>query len=222
MKLTIKEIIDNAIDEMQRAQETIKYLYEILGEPICSNESISDDEILIDDMNKSIERLATIENTILVALNAAVYAGNIETSEKGFINDFGADSLSHRAEYLAFAEQYDLPYGDDGLIATDCVYDDVSEYMWSTYVSNEKQEETENYRKFKEALVNTISAEALEEYILGNPDDLMRMNAEDVIEKITTSKRCPKCGKILYLSDLPQYDYVCTYCDENFYECEVK
>ena len=84
------------------------------------------------------KRLATIENIILVALNAAVYAGNIEASEKGFINDFGADSLSHRGEYLAFAEQYDLPYDDDGLIATDCVYNDVSEYMWSTYATEEE------------------------------------------------------------------------------------
>ena len=136
MKLTIKEIINNAIDEMQRAQETIKDLYESLGEPIGEG-PVTDDEQLINDMSDSIERLATIENIILVALNAAVYAGNIEASEKGFINDFGADSLSHRAEYLAFAEQYDLPYDDDGLIATDCVYDDVSEYMWSTYATEE-------------------------------------------------------------------------------------
>ena len=90
------------------------------------------------NMNESIERLATIENTILVALNAAVYAGNIEASGKGFIDDFGADSLSHRFEYLAFAEQYDLPYDDDGLIATDCVYNNVSEYMWSTYATEEE------------------------------------------------------------------------------------
>lgn len=139
MKLTVKEIINNAIDEMQRAQETIKYLYESLGEPIGSGESITDDEMLIEDMSNSIERLATIENTILVALNAAVYAGNIEASDKGFINDFGADSLSHRAEYLAFAEQYDLPYQDDGLIATDCVYDDVSKYIWNTYATKEEE-----------------------------------------------------------------------------------
>ena len=138
MKLTIKEIINNAIDEMQRAQETIKNLYESLGEPIGSGKAVTDDELLIEDMNSSIEQLATIENTILVALNAAVYAGNIEASGKGFIDDFGADSLSHRAEYLAFAEQYDLPYQDDGLIATDCVYDDVSEYMWSTYATEEE------------------------------------------------------------------------------------
>ncbi len=139
MKLTIKEIINNAIDEMQRARETIGYLHECLGEPIGDGVAMTDDEILIDDMNKSIERLATIENTILVALNAAVYAGNIEASGRGFVDDFGADSLSHRAEYLAFAEQYDLPYDDDGLIATDCVYDNVSEYMWSTYATEEEQ-----------------------------------------------------------------------------------
>lgn len=139
MKLTVKEIISNAIDEMQRAQETIKDLYESLGEPIGSGKSITDDELLIEDMNSSIERLATIEDTILVALNAAVYAGNIEADGKGFINDFGADSLSHRAEYLAFAEQYDLPYDDDGLIATDCVYDEVSQYMWSTYATEEEE-----------------------------------------------------------------------------------
>lgn len=137
MKLTIKEIISNAIDEMQRAREAIGYLHECVGEPIGDGKAVTDDEILIDDINKSIERLATIEDTILVALNAAVYAGNIEADGKGFINDFGADSLSHRFEYLAFAEQYDLPYNDDGLIATDCVYDDVSEYMWSTYATEE-------------------------------------------------------------------------------------
>lgn len=28
--------------------------------------------------------------------------------------------------------------------------------------------------------------------------------------------KCPKCGRQLYLSDLPQYDYVCPWCDENF------
>lgn len=138
MKLTIKEIINNAIDELQRARESIGYLHECIGELISDGYPMTDDEILINDMNKSIERLATIENTILVALNAAVYAGNIEASGKGFVDDFGADSLSHRAEYLAFAEQYDLPYNDNGLIATDCVYNNVSEYIWSIYATKEE------------------------------------------------------------------------------------
>lgn len=138
MKLTIKEIINNAIDELQRAQETIEDLQSECRDHLGIDGTLTDTEILIDDMNSSIERLATIENTILVALNAAVYAGNIEASGKGFVNDFGADSLSHRFEYLAFAEQYDLPYDDNGLIATDCVYDNVSEYMWATYATEEE------------------------------------------------------------------------------------
>lgn len=52
---------------------------------------------------------------------------------------------------------------------------------------------------------------------------------EDVVEpfgKITnelrTDKECPRCGCYLFKSDLPQYDYVCAECDENFYESEVK
>lgn len=138
MKLTVKEIIGNAIDDLQRAQETIQDLQLECRDHLGTDGTLTDTEVLIEDINNSIERLATIENTILVALNAAVYAGNIEASEKGFINDFGADSLSHRGEYLAFAEQYDLPYDDDGLIATDCVYDNVSEYMWSTYATEEE------------------------------------------------------------------------------------
>ena len=139
MKLTIKEIINNAIDEMQRAKESIQDLQIECRDHLGIDGTLTDTEILINDMNNSIERLSTIENTILVALCAAVYAGNIEASDKGFQHDFGADSLSHRAEYLAFAEQYDLPYDDDGLIATDCVYDNVSEYMWSTYAENEEE-----------------------------------------------------------------------------------
>lgn len=138
MKLTIKEIINNAIDEMQRAQEIIEDLQSECRDHLGIDGTLTDTEILIDDMNSSIERLTTIEDTILVALNAAVYAGNIEASGKGFANDFGADSLSHRFEYLAFAEQYDLPYNDNGLIATDCVYDNVSEYMWATYATEEE------------------------------------------------------------------------------------
>lgn len=43
-----------------------------------------------------------------------------------------------------------------------------------------------------------------------------------VIEKCHTGRECPHCGCFVFKSDLPQYDYVCVECDENFYECEVK
>ena len=52
---------------------------------------------------------------------------------------------------------------------------------------------------------------------------------EDVVEPLVkvqnillTNKECPHCGFYLFQSDLPQYDYVCAECDENFYESEVK
>ena len=52
---------------------------------------------------------------------------------------------------------------------------------------------------------------------------------EDVIRPLEsfakdclTDKVCPKCGRNLYVSDIEDYEYVCTYCNENFYECEIK
>lgn len=38
----------------------------------------------------------------------------------------------------------------------------------------------------------------------------------DYIEKTETERVCPRCGNPLFKSDLPQYDYICTACDENF------
>ena len=43
----------------------------------------------------------------------------------------------------------------------------------------------------------------------------------EVIRKLQTKKECPRCGCALYLCDLPQYNYVCAECDENFEEFEV-
>ena len=43
----------------------------------------------------------------------------------------------------------------------------------------------------------------------------------EVIKKCKTDKVCPHCGNSLYLSDLPQYSYVCPECDENFYNIEA-
>ncbi len=87
---------------------------------------------------------------------------------------------------------------------------------------SEEQKETEGYKMFKNILAENISAEALEQYDLGNSDELLRENVSDVVMRIATDKICPKCGSNLFFSDLPKYDYVCTLCDENFYECEVK
>lgn len=46
-------------------------------------------------------------------------------------------------------------------------------------------------------------------------------NVRPIIKELLTEKTCPHCKTFLFKSDTPQYDYVCTECDENFYECEV-
>lgn len=37
-----------------------------------------------------------------------------------------------------------------------------------------------------------------------------------IISDLRTKQLCPHCGTHLYKSDLPQYDYICVFCDENF------
>ena len=38
----------------------------------------------------------------------------------------------------------------------------------------------------------------------------------EAIKKLRTDQPCPHCDINLYKSDLPQYDFICPYCDENF------
>lgn len=42
-----------------------------------------------------------------------------------------------------------------------------------------------------------------------------------VLRECQTEKSCPSCKQDLFLSDLPQYDYLCVECEENFVEGEV-
>ena len=131
--LSVKEIIENAQSELTQAIETIKELQAQVGTPIGEAESVTETEMLVYDMEQSIERLTNVEYTIICAIMAGVYAGNIESEGKGFFNDFGADSITHCYEYLNLAEQYELPWDEHNEIATDCVHNDISDLMWSNY-----------------------------------------------------------------------------------------
>lgn len=42
------------------------------------------------------------------------------------------------------------------------------------------------------------------------------------MRKYITNFTCPKCGRKLFTSDLEEYAFVCTDCDENFYRMEVR
>lgn len=83
------------------------------------------------------------------------------------------------------------------------------------------EDETENYKKFKEILVNNIGAPTLVNFDDEN-DDALVIIVHNIVKELLTDKRCPHCDAPLYCSDLPDYEYVCIECEENFYECEVK
>lgn len=93
-----------------------------------------------------------------------------------------------------------------------------------------------NYERYREAkcdlgLTDIVNAfdyiQALMRHV--PQDSPLREYYEDVIKPLDnfvsnciTAKECPKCERNLFYSDVEDYEYVCTYCDENFYKCEVK
>ena len=99
-----------------------------------------------------------------------------------------------------------------------------------------KEFQTKNFLKCQEevskiGLMNLIKAydyiHLLSQFIPHNNEVLDELRdivipLEETIEECRTNKECPHCRSLLYLSDLPQYDYVCCGCYENFYESEVK
>lgn len=41
------------------------------------------------------------------------------------------------------------------------------------------------------------------------------------LDRFSAEAVCPRCGRRLFLSDLPQYAYVCYDCDENYFDVET-
>lgn len=165
--LTVKDIINNAIDELQRAKDIISNGGE------RSLDSLEDHEAeLFDDIDMSIERLSTIENTILVALVAAVYAGNLEAEHEGFMVDF-AESLGHLQEYLAIAEQYDSTYTADSEDMRNDIYHiiekkyriaDISLPTSVTINASDLVADVDDYFETEEELVDIVSEHLSDTY----------------------------------------------------------
>ena len=87
------------------------------------------------------------------------------------------------------------------------------------------KDRTENFKKHREVMgdisISTIVkvVEFLEHYCMNC--DSFDLDEEldsltDVVKELRTQYPCRHCSRYLYLSDLPQYDYLCVYCDENF------
>ena len=81
--------------------------------------------------------------------------------------------------------------------------------------------ETENYKKFRDTLADNISVPALVNFDDEKNDELVII-VHNIVKELLTDKKCPHCDAPLYLSDLPDYEYVCIECEENFYGIEVK
>lgn len=89
-----------------------------------------------------------------------------------------------------------------------------------------------NHELFIETLQETVNLSDIEEAVKLLRDEsntiesklskvIMANVLEDFLDRIETDKKCPRCGKNLYLSDLPGYDYLCTDCQENYSRCEL-
>ena len=90
-----------------------------------------------------------------------------------------------------------------------------------------------NYELYVDKLTSMIDLTDIEDAVKALKDDSNTVDAyadrllvaatfQMILQRLQTDKKCPKCGKILYLSDIEDYDYLCTSCQENFYEVEVE
>lgn len=128
---------------------------------------------------------------------------------------------------------------DNKTIDTEIVYNNIEEITEGILeeVYGKDEVPTENHKLHNQKKQNYIDIQELY-YIKENlksikeNNNLIEDDKEDLnnsIDKVgymlnkfkAKGKKCPHCDKTSYLSDLPQYDYVCLDCDENFYECEV-
>ena len=93
-----------------------------------------------------------------------------------------------------------------------------------------------NYEKYEEAkcdltIGDIVNAFDFIQALMGfvPEDDKLRKVYEHVIKPLDefvarclTEEKCPHCGRALFYSDVDNYDYLCTECNERFNESEVK
>lgn len=91
--------------------------------------------------------------------------------------------------------------------------------------------ETDNHRKYKK-IVGSIPVHELVRIVRNYPSVFPKIGRyaefiepmeeiENHINELKVKELCPHCKNSLFLSDLPDYDFTCYECDENFYSCEV-
>lgn len=110
MELMIHDIINNMIDELERAREIL-----------CDNEDAAN-SMLLSDIESSLERASDLKERIEFALIIAVYVG-MENAKIDFKHN--CDSAEWRDKYLKAASEVELEY-EYGLISSEWAYDTAS------------------------------------------------------------------------------------------------
>lgn len=163
-KYTIKDKSFELKTTLEKAKQRLIELKEKVGDSIGTSEVVTEDDLLVDDLEKHLEKLEDYAEMSQEHCDFLEGLNNISAIKLKQIVDNYEALLNHYKEH----------------------------FPW--------QKEATKIEDFKEDL----------------------KSLSDFVEKITTDKHCPKCGELLLKSDLPQYNYVCPLCDENFYDCEVK
>lgn len=109
----LKDTINNVIDELNRAKERIAELGDIQNE-----QGITDDDMLIDDIENTLEELCSFNDRIDFALILAVYAGSIN-AETDYEEE--CDNSFWRESYLDIASRIELEY-EDGYVDSEWAY----------------------------------------------------------------------------------------------------
>lgn len=120
MNLKINEIINNAIDELERARE------------LLSNNEIAEKSMLLSDIDSSLERMQNINERIEFALIISMYLGMIN-AQNDFIYDI--DNSEWREKILYESIKIDLQY-EDGYIDSEWAYemaDSIAKKLWREY-----------------------------------------------------------------------------------------
>ena len=104
--LSLKDVINNMMDALQRAQERLKEL----GEVSPDLPHVTDDMLLVDDMEKSIDECESLYERINSTLVFATYAGKKTVALfRDGQNDpfgFGPDGFEMREKYWDWANEF--------------------------------------------------------------------------------------------------------------------
>ena len=151
-----------------------------------------------------------------------------ELSLKELLENVEADMEESRRRICELKEEVGDPIGTSEYVTDDDnLIWDIENDLERLY---ERTNVTDNYAEHQEEIskLSVVDLIRVVDYVkllssfvnennevLDDLDDIVEP-LEKVIRKLSTETLCPRCQETLYKSDVCQYDFVCSECDENF------